>query len=230
MDDLKYELEAILFDLDGTLVDTAELILASYRHTFSTHLDYCPPDKAIIEGFGTPMPSQLARFVDGDLAPLVKTYQRFIFANHDALIKPISGVSETLRSLRSRGYVLAVVTSKTRAAALMSLQRFDLAGFFQVIVTEEDTVQHKPHPEPLLLALDRLQIAPTHALYVGDSAHDLVAGKAAGVRVAAALWGPCTSHDLLSYQPDYALNSICDLLHFCLPLDSPRGKIDNASK
>jgi pyrophosphatase PpaX len=107
-----------------------------------------------------------------------------------------------IAKLRQRGYSLGVVTSKSRQFAERGLRLCGLWDFMSVFISMDDTLRHKPHPEPLLLALEKLRVAPQHAVYVGDSRYDLQAGKAAGVRTVAALWGPVPRSELELENPD----------------------------
>ena len=104
--------------------------------------------------------------------------------------------------LRDRGYALGVVTSKSREFAQRGLRLCALWEFMDVFVSMDDSSRHKPHPEPLLLALERLQVAPEHAVYVGDSRHDMQAARAAGIATVAALWGPVPRRELELENPD----------------------------
>jgi len=143
---------------------------------------------------------------------LLAEYRSFNAANHDTLARPFNGVTEVLAELRERGYSIAVVTSKGRELALRGLKLCSLDELIDSAVFLEDTDRHKPHPEPILAALKKVS-APSHAaVYIGDSRHDIVAARAAGVRTGAALWGPSPRADLERERPDFVAESIIDLL------------------
>ena len=112
-----------------------------------------------------------------------------------------------MAGLRDRGYALGVVTSKSRQFAERGLRLCGLWEFMNVFISMDDTSRHKPHPEPLLLALEKLQVAPQEAVYVGDSRHDMQAGRAAGIRTVAALWGPVPRAELELENPDVLAES-----------------------
>ena len=208
-------MKAILFDLDGTLIDTTHLILESYRHTIGKHLGFIPTDDNLLPGFGTPLRTQMARFSETLVDELFDTYQEFNIVNHDALTKPFPDVNETLAELKLRGYRLGIITSKTRKLTMMGLSLFNLNEFMDAIVTADDTTKHKPDPEPILLGLRLLGLSPEEAIYVGDSAHDVTAGKAAGMVTVAALWGPFPKEILAASGPTYSMGSIKDVLELC---------------
>ena len=147
-----------LFDLDGTLIDSTSLIMASFRQTMRTHLGTVPDEAVWRAGFGTPLRPQLRKFARDDhhAAQMVDTYRAYTNAHHDRLLKSYAGIAEVLGDLREAGMRLAVVTSKAHALALRGLRRCELNEYFGVLVGADDVSQHKPHPAPVLAALARL--------------------------------------------------------------------------
>ena len=117
-----------------------------------------------------------------------------------------------MSELRRRGYLIGVVTSKSRELGMRGLKLCALDGLLDSAVFLEDTSLHKPHPEPILAALRKLCEPSRNAAYVGDSRHDMVAARKAGVRTVAALWGPAPRGELESERPDFAAESLMDLL------------------
>jgi len=194
---------AILFDLDGTLLDSIELILSSARYAFGKLGRECPSDEEWLQGVGIPLFTMFGRYArdDDDKLALIAAYREHQFANHDRLVKPYDGVDDLLRTLRSRGHALGVVTSKSEYLAMRGLAHVRLAHFFDTIVGCDSTTRHKPDPEPVRLALHRLGRAPHDAAFVGDSVHDVIAGNAAGVATIAALWGAFSREDLEPGSP-----------------------------
>jgi pyrophosphatase PpaX len=206
-------LTTFLFDLDGTLIDSIELILRSYRHTMRTHRREEPPDHIWMEGLGTPLWVQFRRFTDdaAEIDAMVETYRAYNLAHHDELVRPYDGVVEAVRALRRPGRSLGLVTSKMRSGAFRGLRRAGLEDAFEVVVGADEVTHPKPHPEPVLIALERLGAPATGAVFIGDSRHDLECGRAAGVKTAAALWGPFDRADLEALAPDYWLERPQDL-------------------
>jgi pyrophosphatase PpaX len=203
----------VLFDLDGTLIDSIELILRSYRHTLRAHRGYEPPDHVWLSGLGTPLAVQFRRFSDDpvEIEAMVATYRAYNLAHHDALVRPYDGVPEAVRALKARGKRLGLVTSKTRSGALRGLEVAALGDVFDVVVGADEVANPKPHPEPVLTALARLGASAAGAVFVGDSRHDIACGRAAGVRTAAVLWGPFDRAHLEGLGPDYWLERPGDL-------------------
>src|SRR5438270_817000 len=212
-DRLPRALTTFLFDLDGTLIDSIELILRSYRHTMRTHRGDEPADDIWMAGLGTPLWVQFRRFTDdpAEIDAMVATYRAYNLAHHDELVRPYDGIVEAVRALRERGRPLGLVTSKMRSGAIRGLVRASLEDAFDVVVGADEVTHPKPHPEPVRLALERLHRPATGAVFIGDSRHDIECGRAAGVKTAAALWGPFHRSHLEDLAPDYWLERPADL-------------------
>jgi pyrophosphatase PpaX len=207
--------DAVLFDLDGTLIDSIELILRSAEFAFAKCGVACPTRAQWLEGVGRPLPTMFAKFASGgqtEVDALILAYREFQMANHDSLVTAYPGISELLEGLVSRGHRLAVVTSKTGALAARGLGHTGIAHHFQTVVGMDASQRHKPHPEPVLIALDRLGVSPGAAWFVGDSVHDMESGNAAGVSTIGALWGPFSADDLAPSNPRHLAHRAGDVL------------------
>jgi pyrophosphatase PpaX len=203
----------ILFDLDGTLIDSIELILSSMRYAFRTLDRPCPSDEEWTAGIGIPLFTAFRRYApeDADHRALIAAYRDYQLANHDRLVRCYDHVIDVVGTLRARGHQTGVVTSKGEWLAMRGLAHVGLASSMDTVVGADSSSRHKPDPEPVRIALHRLACSPENALYVGDSVHDLVAGRAAGVLTGAALWGAFQQQDMEPGQPDFWLESISDL-------------------
>jgi pyrophosphatase PpaX len=201
-----------LFDLDGTLLDSVELILASYRHTALAHRGEAPDDAVWLAGLGTPLRTQLRHLSDdpAEIEAMADTYREHNLANHDRMVRPYDGVVEAVRELALRG-TLGLVTSKLRHGALRGLRVLGVEDVFATVIGADDVDRHKPDPAPVLAAVERLGADPATTVFVGDSPHDMAAGRAAGVRTAAVLWGPFPREALEPHQPDHWLYTPGDL-------------------
>lgn len=211
----------LLFDLDGTLIDTTDLILQSFAHAFDAHLPgRLPSRRDLVASFGRSLPAALEEMAAAAgaadpralAAEMLATYRDFQHLHHDTLIRAFDGIGETLSALRAEGYRLGVVTSKMQHFARHGMRLFDLERHFDVAVFHDDVTRHKPHPEPLLEAARRAAADPHSAVYIGDSTHDVVAGRAAGMITVAVLWGPFEREALDAVAPDYLVASPADLL------------------
>ncbi len=187
-----------LFDFDGTLVDSERLILASFRHATGTVLGATPSDEVLRAGIGLTLEQQ-AHDLAGDRAKeLFDVYVEHNRAYHSELLRTFDGVPEMILRLRRRGARLGVVTAKIRPTMELGFEHVPLEReWFEVLIAKEDTRLHKPHPEPLLLALELMGAAAEDAVFVGDSPFDIRAAHAAGITAAAAAWGDIFSRDVL---------------------------------
>lgn len=206
-------LTTFLFDLDGTLIDSIDLILRSYRHTMEVHYGSAPSDDHWMAGLGTPLWVQFRQFTEDEaqIQAMVATYREYNLAHHDELVQPYDGVVDRVRALAAGGARLGLVTSKMRQGALRGLRLVGLEDAFDAVVGSDEVTHPKPHPEPVLRALDLLGAEPATAVFVGDSRHDIECGRAAGVRTAAVLWGPFDRAQLEDLEPDYWLEHPQDL-------------------
>jgi len=204
----------ILFDLDGTLIDSIELILSSARYAFAKLGRPAPSDEEWLTGVGIPLRTMFGRYAsdDADREALVQAYREFQIPNHDRLVRAYDGVVETVRALRAEGHELGVVTSKSESLALRGLACVGLARYMDTIVGCDSCTRHKPDPEPVRLALHRLGCPPGDAVFVGDSVHDVLAGNAAGVRTMGALWGPFRRDDLAPGDPTHYVTTISEVI------------------
>lgn len=206
---------AVLFDLDGTLADTVPLILASFRHTMTVHRGAPLPDELWLRHVGRPLRDSMLDFAGTpeEAERMRNTYLAFQREAHDRMVVPFPGVGVVVDALRDLEVPMAVVTSKTREMALRTLAVCGFEGGFPVVVTADEVRMGKPHPEPVHLALRDLGVqAGPEVLFVGDSPHDLEAGRAAGVRTAAVTWGAAREDVLTAGSPDYLVRRVEELL------------------
>ena len=198
-------LGAALFDFDGTLVDTTDLIYQSMRHATGEVLGREISRDVLMANVGQPLPRQMELLSAEHAEALLDSYRLHNEENHDALIKEFPGVEESLARLKAAGVRVGVVTSKRRFSVDMALKNFPgLGDVVDQWVTMEDTTEHKPRPEPLLKGLELLGNVPREqAAYVGDSPFDVAAAKAAGVESVAVSWGAFSDDALRAAEPDH---------------------------
>jgi pyrophosphatase PpaX len=204
----------VLFDLDGTLIDSIELILNSARFAFAKLGRGAPSDEEWLTGVGIPLRTMFSRYArdDEERERFIQAYREYQIPNHDRLVRAYDGVGDTIRELRARGHEIGVVTSKSESLALRGLACVGLARYMDTIVGCDSCARHKPDPEPVRLALHRLGCAPSDAVFVGDSVHDVIAGNAAGVTTMAALWGPFGMDDLAPGEPNHYVATISEVI------------------
>jgi pyrophosphatase PpaX len=199
-------LEAVLFDFDGTLIDTGELIRTSFRHTLRSTIGVELSDEMLTANVGVPLIEQMEGFAPGRGDELVAVYREHNHAHHDDIARPFDGVEEMLAGLARRDVPMAVVTSKGRVAVGMGARLIGLDRFIDVVVTADDVHTHKPDAYPLVHAAGLLGVDVERTAYVGDSPHDIASANAAGAVSVAALWGMFSREVLLGAGPDYALS------------------------
>jgi pyrophosphatase PpaX len=198
-------IRTVLFDLDGTLIDSIRLILDSYHHTLQMHGLPARSDDDWLRGVGTPLKVQFAEWEEDPAAldALIATYREYNLRNHDAMVTVYGGVVDAVREIRAAGLKTGLVTSKNRHGAMRGLSLVGLETTMDVLVCADDVVNPKPHPEPVEMAVRLLGADLESTVFVGDSIHDMHAGRAAGVRTVAVLWGPFGRSHLEGATPDY---------------------------
>ena len=203
----------VLFDLDGTLIDSGAIILASFKHATSTVLGRVVPDEelAALVG-GTSLHEQMRRLDATRVEELVQAYREHNEPLHDEL-EAFEGVEHVLRTLKRQRRRLGIVTAKRRRTVDLAFAVLPLERYFDAVVTTESTERHKPHPEPVLAALGQLHASPEQAAFVGDSPFDVRAGKAAGVFTVAVSWGKLHPQErLLEAGANTVVHSPAELL------------------
>jgi pyrophosphatase PpaX len=204
----------VLFDLDGTLVDSGAMILASFQHATRTVLSREIPEHELLSAVGGPgLREQMEAIDPGRVEELIEVYSAHNAGLHDEL-QPCAGILDALERLSAEGRRLGVVTAKRRTTLALAFEVLpEVRRFFDVTVGAEDTTRHKPNPEPLLLALERLGANADDAVYVGDSPFDIQAAKAAQVGSVAVTWGRIHSRTRLEREePDAVVDTVEELL------------------
>jgi len=202
----------LLFDLDGTLIDTNELIIQSFLHTLEQYYpgDYKRED--VLPFMGPTLTETFASMNEEKVEEMTDVYRTFNLANHDALVTEFEGVKETVATLKEKGFKLGIVTTKRIAVVKKGLALTKLDSYFDVIVAIDHVTKPKPDPEPVLKALEQLDSKPEEAIMVGDNFHDIVGGKNAGTKTAGVVWSLKGKDFLEQYNPDYMLENMRDLL------------------
>jgi pyrophosphatase PpaX len=208
---MKYD--TVLFDLDGTIIDTNNLILQSFLHTLGHYFPGKYTEEHILPHMGQTLFEQMERFGGKErVDELVEHYREHNIRMHDELIAGFPHVAEVIPQLHQLGLSLGVVTTKMRNTAEMGLRLFDLERYMKVIITYEDTVEHKPHPAPVLKALELLGADPSKTIMVGDSEYDIQAGNRAGVATAGVSWSLKGEDYLRQFQPNVILQDLRELV------------------
>lgn len=197
-------IKGILFDNDGTLVDTHDLILASMRYSTRAVLGRVIPDEDLMRKVGQPLAVQMRDF-DSDPAvqsEILRVYREHNHAHHDSAIRAFPGIEGQLRRLKDAGFSLGVVTSKMHALAWRGLEITGLSPYLDCCIGADDCERFKPEAEPILRGAAALGVQPAQCVYVGDAPFDIQAGRAAGCKTIAVLWGMFSKNELALESPD----------------------------
>jgi len=203
----------LLFDLDGTIIDSIELIVQSAEYAYAGREGPAPTRAEWLALIGTPLAPMLRRWAhdEADVKFLWDRYRDFQIANHDRLVTPYPGVVDLITRLHARGHPMAIVSSKLEIGIRRSLDYIGITHCFGAIIGIDATEKHKPEPEPVLLALERLGVRAEDAWFIGDSPYDVMAGQAAGVRTIGVLTGPYDRASMLQAKPLHLVEVLTDV-------------------
>lgn len=206
--------DAVLFDLDGTLANTLPLILACYREMMMEHFGRPGDPDAWRRKVGRPLPVMLREISrdDAEAMELRRIYKRVQHDLHDRMVTAFEGIPEVVQREVDRGRPRAIVTSKGAPMTERTMAVCGLTGTFPVIVTADHVERPKPDPQPVYIALEHLGVEPSRrVIFVGDSVHDMEAGRAAGVTTLGVTWGAVGRERLEAAHPDYIVDRVEDL-------------------
>lgn len=210
---------AIIFDLDGTLLNTDLLIHKTFDHVFEKYKPgYILSEEEHLSFLGPTLKDTFARYFPESMSDeLIEYYRDYNHAHHEDFVTIYPTVKETLETLKNKGYPLAVVTTKYSKAAYLGLDLFDLTQYFDVVLGMDNVNRVKPDPEGILKAMNQTNCKK--ALYVGDNTSDILAGKNAGVHTAGVKWTPKGTSEMEKLNPDLMIDEMKDIIHFIERMD-----------
>ncbi|TFE03885.1 pyrophosphatase PpaX [Jeotgalibacillus salarius] len=205
-------IDTVLFDLDGTLIDTNDLIISSFLHVMDHYYpgEYSRED--VLQFMGPPLVDSFQTLNPERTQEMVDYYRAYNLKMHDELVTPFEGVKETVQTLHEQGIKMAIVSTKRNDMVRRGLKLMKLDQYFDVVIGLDDVEHAKPHPEPLQKALDALGSKAEHAIMVGDNHHDIEGGQNAGTITAGVEWTSKGIAYLETYNPDFMLKEMSDLL------------------
>lgn len=208
------KMQNFIFDIDGTLIDTLDMYMPAMIQTLRNHgYQVAPEDEeeTMHRLFGITGVDALRIFgvKEEEIAPMVKEWFALSYRREDR-VKILPGIPTALQSLTDQGKNLAVATSKLQSEYDHFKQQFAFAKLFNTVITSDDTKKHKPDPEPILAAIEKMGADPATTVYIGDTINDLKAAKAAGVKFAGALYGSANPDSIK--DADFPLTTPADLL------------------
>lgn len=204
----------LLFDLDGTVLNTDELIFQSFRYTFKQFLpEYTLSEEELLSFLGPPLRDSFARYLSGhQIDEAVQVYRAYNREKHNDYVTLYPHETEVLKKLHEQGIRMAIVTTKYKDAAVYGLKCADLDQYFDVVIGNDEVTHGKPHPEALLTALSHLNA--TKGYMIGDNVTDIQAGKNAGIGTIGVTWSLKGTQSLLDEHPDYMMESYDDLYQY----------------
>jgi pyrophosphatase PpaX len=215
-------ISCVIFDLDGTLTQTNDLIFAAFNRIAERFLGKRFTPDEIIGMFGPPEEIAIAKIVEKEqVDDALDEYYRFYAAHHAEMAKLHTGVDRLLDHLKRNGFLLAVFTGKGKRTTLISLEKFGIKQYFDMIVTGSDVKNHKPSADGILKIMNTFQLDPQEVLMVGDAVSDVKAAREAGVHIAAVLWDSYGKKKVLEMNVDYVFHSVDDFEGWIRKLASP---------
>ncbi|WP_251554930.1 pyrophosphatase PpaX [Neobacillus muris] len=206
------QITTLLFDLDGTLIDTNELIITTYLHTLEKYFPGKYTREDVLPFMGPTLHEAFGSIDPDRVEEMILEYRGFNIANHDSLVKEFPCVYETLEKLYENGFKLGIVTTKRLDVAMKGVRLMKLDPFFDVVIAYDHVTKTKPDPEPIYQALEQLKSAADETIMVGDNFHDILGGKNAGTKTAGVAWSIKGREYIAKYEPDYILDHMTDLL------------------
>lgn len=205
-------ISAVLFDFDGTLLDTNELIIQTFQTVLDRHFPGQYNREQILPFLGPTLHETFSTLAPDKASQLAAQYREWNRANHDVYVKEFPGISEMLRKLQQAGVKIAIVSSKRNEMIERGLAFIEAREVFEEVIGLDDVMNPKPNPEPIELALERLGVSPEETLMVGDNYHDIVGGQNAGVQTAAVAWSIKGLKHLQQFAPTYLIHQPEDIL------------------
>ena len=182
-------IDTVLFDFDGTVMDTNDVILMSWQHTFRTLRNREEPQENLVKTFGEPLETTMKKFFpDVPVEESVNIYRSFHHDNFSRLIKLFPGMKELIAEVKRRGYKTGLVTSRLLRTTMQGLEAYGIKEYFDIIITAEDTTRHKPDPQPINIALEKLGSVAERSVMLGDTTFDMLCAKNAGVSPVLVSW------------------------------------------
>lgn len=204
-------IKTVLFDLDGTIVDSNELITASFEYTFNEYgIKFT--DEEILQCNGPPLLETFYKANPGHEEEMMKVYREFNIGKHEQYIRLFPHVVETIERLLEKDIKIGIVTSKLSDAVKLGMSLTGIDRYFDVVVALDHVTHSKPHPESVLKAMNSLGSKASSTLMIGDNYHDIIAGQRAGVQTAGVNWSQKGAEFLKSYKPTYMLKDMSEIL------------------
>ena len=208
--------EGIIFDIDGTLTATNELIFATFNHVTKKYLDRTYTPDEITKFFGPTEDVIIKELMKDKYEEAMKDYHDFYESNHDKMVHAYDGIVELVKELNQNDIRLSIYTGKGRKTSETTLKQIGLYDYFDMIVTGDDIKDHKPSPEGIEKFIDQFDLPRDKVLMIGDAPADIKAARASGIKIASVLWDSYAKDKVLAMSSDYYFNSVDELRSFLI--------------
>ena len=205
--------KGIIFDIDGTLTSTNELIFASFNHISGKYLNKILTNEEIIALFGPTEDVILKEWAGEDYETARKEYYDYYSANH-YLADLYPGIKDLLELIKSKNVLLSIYTGKGRTAAEITLKKLEIYYYFDLIITGDDIKEHKPSAEGIVKFIEKFKLPKENVLMIGDAPADIKAARAAGVEVASVVWDSYAKNEVLAFNSDYVFYTVDELTNY----------------
>ncbi len=200
-------IDTVLFDLDGTLVDSIPLIRSTFKRVFE-EMNIPWGNDDVMSWVGRSLKDTGTHFVGEEREPeFFKLYQHYYALEHDSHTRCYPGTVEMLERLKKQGFTLGVVTSKSTAVAQRSIDYLKLNQYISLLIGAQDVTRHKPQPDPILAALKKLNRQPEQTVYIGDTPFDIMAAKGAKTKSIGVTWGIADRKTMENHRPDAIIDN-----------------------
>lgn len=204
----------VIFDFDGTIADTGDLIIRSWQYTYEARRGEKGDEDVIRKSFGEPLVLTMEReFPEFDVQESIEIYRSYQFKHYKEEVSSFPGMVEVIKRLKERGYTVSVVTSRMRSTTLAGLEKFGILEDMSHVITCEDTSEHKPNPAPVIACLNALGAEPDTAIMVGDSTFDIRCCHGAGVKGVLVGWSHLSEEEKRESGADFIIDKAEDLLN-----------------
>lgn len=221
------KITTVLFDFDGTLMNTNDLIIDSWRHIYRVLEDKDIDEEEIVRTFGEPLINTMEKsFPNTPVEECVDIYRSYHRDSFGDRISLFPGIKEMLGELKALGYKMAVVTSRVGLTTRQAMEKYEIMEYFDVVVTCDDTEKHKPDPEPVHIALKQLNSSPEESIMIGDSMYDILCAKNAGVLSVLVGWAVAVTEEEKTGadKPDYFVDTAEDIMRLLEEVNSEQDK------
>ncbi|QNU67736.1 HAD family hydrolase [Ruminiclostridium herbifermentans] len=198
----------VIFDVDGTMIDTEEAVMYAYQQVIFNKYGRYFTEEELLKGYGVPTPQTLANYGFTDIEAAMKDYYKYLIEGFKRC-SVFDGIIEVISHLKDKNIPIGIVTSRCKYEIDIDSSLQSLVDKFESIVCSDDTINHKPNPDPLIRAMEKMNAIASETIYIGDTIFDSMCANSAGVKFALALWGTNNANNI---SADYYLKKPAELL------------------